>query len=761
MAGNASVPARSNGSRRIPRWLLVFYGFLVLVFLAVGAFLGTLLGYEYNLPTIQSLEDYRPDVITDVFSDDNKVIGEFAVERRIVVNFDDIPPYLQLAVLAAEDDQFYSHSGVNYLSNIRAIYKDIIRLRKSEGASTITQQLARMLLNSYEKTFDRKIKELLITWKIEKRYSKQQILTLYCNLHNMGYGIYGVAAAADAYFGKQLKDLTLDECAMIAGLPRNPGLYSPRLHPAAALARRNYILERMASERMITPKMAAEAKARPLVLKPRTRDDEIAPYFVEWVRQSLADRYSTDVIWRKGLRVYTTLNIGMQRAANQALREGLRNYDKKHGWRGPIDNVLKVPSVSLDSYSNPDWRTQPHPGDIVVGLVQDVGGDGATIKIGKYRALLGPKEIAWTGAKSPAKILKAGDLAAFQIVSLDDSRKVASVLLEQIPAVEGALITVENSTGEIKAMVGGYNFETSEFNRATQAMRQVGSTFKPFVYSAALEKGMTPDSTVIDSPISYTDALGRIWEPVNYDGKFKGQITVREALTESRNVPTIKIASLIGIRNVLVMARRFGLSGQMEPYLPLAIGACEATPLEMASAFTVFPNLGVQAKPYFIRKIEDYDHVKKEESFPSTRKVLEPDIAEKMLGLLQNVVQSGTATAARSLGRPLGGKTGTTNDFTDAWFVGFSPSYTTAVWVGFDEKKSLGNKEAGAVVALPIWIRYMAEILKDKPVEQFAAPEMTDQADGESSESAPVTRKKLFVEDLPGAAAPAGQSRKP
>jgi penicillin-binding protein 1A len=757
MAGNAAIPQRRKAGGKIPRWLLVLYGLFILIFLAVGAALGTLLGYEYNLPKIQSLEDYRPDVITDVYSDDNKVIGEFAVERRIVVPLDEIPPYLQLAILAAEDAQFYNHSGVDYFSLVRAASKDVVLLltqRRAEGASTITQQLARMLLHAPEYTLDRKIKELLTTWKIEKQYSKRQILTLYCNLHPMGHGAYGVAAAADTYFGKELKDLTLGECAMIAGLPRNPSMYSPRLHPDRALSRRNYILDRMVIEKMITPKLAAEAKARPMILKPRTRETEVAPYFVEWVRQSLADRYTTDVIWRKGLRVYTTLNTDMQKAANQALREGLRSYDKKHGWRGPIENVLKMPSESLEAYSRPDWRTTPHAGDIVIGMVQSTGESEATVKIGKYRATLGPKEITWTGAKSPAKILKTGDLAAFQIVSLDENKKTASVLLDQIPEVQGALITLQNATGEIKTMVGGYDFESSEFNRVTQAMRQVGSTFKPFVYSAAFEAGMTPDSTIIDSPISFTDGVGKVWQPVNYDGKFKGQITIREALTESRNVPTIKVASLIGIKNVLVMARRFGLEGPMEPYLPLAIGACEATPLEMASAFTVFPNLGVRAKPYFIRKIEDYDHVKKEETFPKTSRILELDIAEKMLGLLQNVVQNGTATAAKSLRRPLGGKTGTTNDFTDAWFVGFTPSITTAVWIGFDEKKTLGNREAGAVVALPIWIKYMQVILKDKPVEQFASPEMTDQVLTESTDTAPTSRKKLFVEDLPGSPPP-------
>ena len=730
MVARSETPSGKK-KRRLPLWLWIFYGLMILAFIAVGAGFGILWGYEYNLPKIQSIEDFRPDVITDVYSDDNKVIGELFIERRIVVPFEGIPPYLQLAIVATEDDQFYHHSGINYFSNVRAIYKDIIKMSWSEGASTITQQLARMLLGNYEKTPDRKIKELLVAWKIEKQYSKHQILTLYCNLHNMGPGVFGVAAAADYYFGKQLKDLTIEECAMIAGLPRNPTLYSPRLHPNAALARRNFVLDRMASEHMISPSLAREAKAKPMVLKPPPRGNAaIAPHFLEWVRRSLSGRYSTEEIWRKGLKVYTTLNTEMQNAATRALREGLRKFDKSRGWRGPIGNILKEPSSDLATYSHPDWRAPLYPEDVAVGLVEAIHGGEATVRIGKYRGTIGPKEIAWTRAAAPGQILKPGDLAYFKIVSMDSAFQSASLLLEQRPAVEGAVLVLQNSTGEIKAMVGGYDFEYSEFNRATQAMRQVGSTFKPIVYSTAFEKGMTPDSTILDGPISFTDNLGRTWTPGNYDGEFKGQITIRQALTESRNVPTIKVASLVGIKNIVVMARRFGLAGAMDPYLPLALGACEATPLEMASAFTVFPNLGMQAEPYFIRRVEDYDHLKKEESKPQTRQVLSPEVAQEMLGLLQEVVQHGTATAAKSLGRPLGGKTGTTNDFTDAWFVGFDPSITAAVWVGFDGKKSLGDKQSGAVVALPIWIEFMKEIRKNKPVEQFqtvAQPEPAEE----------------------------------
>jgi penicillin-binding protein 1A len=751
MAAQSKTPSAKK-TNQLPPGLWIFFGLLVVLFLAVGTAFGLLLGYQYNVPPIQSLEDYRPDVITDVYSDDNKVIGGFAVEKRIIASYDEIPSYLQLAIIAVEDDQFYHHSGINYLSNIRAIYKDVTKMKWAEGASTITQQLARMLLRNYEKTPDRKIKELLIAWKIEKQYSKQQILTLYCNLHNMGPGIYGVAAAADYYFGKQLNELTLEECAMIAGLPRNPGMYSPRLHPAAALARRNYVLDRMAAEHMISRELATEAKSKPMVLKSRSMDDiGIAPHFLEWVRQSLAARYSTDEIWRSGLQVYTSLNIQMQRAANRALHNGLASYDKKRGWRGPIGNIFTDASESFAAYSHPSWRKSFNSEDIVVGLVEETGDKEASIRIGKYRGILGSKDMAWTGKKSPNQIFKPGDLAYFKIISLDDIQKTVVVSLEQRPEVEGAVIILQNSTGEIKAMVGGYDFDSSEFNRATQAMRQVGSTFKPIVYSTAFEQGMNPDSTVLDEPFSYTDELGRLWQPSNYDGKFKGQISIREALTESRNIPAIRTASLVGIKNVVVMARRFGLSGRLEPYLPLALGACEATPLEMASAFTVFPNLGMQAKPYFIRRIEDYDRVKKEENSPQIQQVLKPEIAAEMLGLLQNVIQgeNGTGRAARSLGRPLGGKTGTTDNFTDAWFIGFTPSITTAVWVGFDEKKALGSRQSGSAVALPIWIDCMREILKDTPVEQFPSVELTDQITGGSLDSDPFNRKHLFVEDLP------------
>ena len=718
---------------RFSPWLWIIFGVLVVIITGAGAAIGILLGYEYNLPPIRSLEDYRPDVITTIYADNGKSIAEFAIERRIIVSYDEIPQNLRNAIIAVEDSHFYHHSGVNYYAISRAVVKDLVRqsFPIGKGASTITMQLSRMLLEAYEKTWDRKIREIWVARKMESLYSKQQIFTLYANLHILGPGIYGVAAAADYYFGKMPEDLSLEECALIAGLPSSPGRYSPRINPTAARSRRNFVIDRMASESMISYAEAEAAKRRPIILKPVSRDERsIAPHFVEWVRRSLSTRYSTDEIWRKGMRVHTTLNISMQNAARRALQDGLRDFDKKLGWRGPIGNILESSSENPGSYTHTSWRSYIQAGDIVVGLVEDVSGKEAVVRVADWRGRIGAKEIAWTKAALPSRILKNGDLAWFRIVSLDNERHSAELLLEQRPRIEGAIIILENSTGEIKAMTGGYDFASSEFNRATQAMRQVGSTFKPILYSAAIEQGFNEASTVIDSPVSYIDGLGRKWSPGNYDQRFKGEITIRQALIESRNVPAVKIADLIGINEVVVMARRFGLSGRLDPYLPLALGACEATPLEMASAFTVFPNLGFSAKPYFLRRVENYDRIKKEEHIPEIRRVLDPDKAMEMLDLLQDVVKNGTATAAKSLGRPLGGKTGTTNDFTDAWFIGFTPSITTAVWIGYDERRTLGNGQSGGVVALPIWIDCMKEILKDSPVEDFSTLDVV--LDGEN-----------------------------
>lgn len=745
---NAVMVSRLDPSagRRAHRRACLAAGILLAAL--AGAAAGILAGYAFNIPDVQSLEDYRPDVITEVYADDNSVIGELCIERRMVVPYEAIPQHLRAAILATEDTQFFSHSGIDYVSILRAVAKDLIRrsFPVGKGASTITQQLSRMLLLSNEKTYDRKIKEVLIARKIEAIYTKQQIFALYCNLHPMGHGIYGVAAAADSYFGKKLGDLNLQECALIAGLPSNPSRFSPRLHPASAVARRNFVLDRMAEEGMISRDLAASAKTQPLVLKQEGGGAEIpAAHFLEHVRKYLAERYSTDEIWRRGLRVYTTLDASMQEAAHRALVGGLEAFDKRHGWRGPVGTVGEPAAPGTAPYAHPSWRTPPAADRMAVGLITESDAAEAQVRIGDYSGRIGPEQIRWTGAAGPSDILKPGDLAWFRIHIVDEKDRTVTLSLEQKPEVDGAIVAVDNRTGAIRAMAGGYDFQSSEFNRATQAMRQVGSTIKPLVYAAAFEKGFTRESTVQDTPYLLVDGLGRPWRPLNYDGEFKGEVTVGQALVESRNVPTVRVAEAIGIENVVRMARRFGLSGPMKPYLSLAIGAAEATPLEMASAYTVFPNLGIRATPYFIREVEDYDHRTKEETRPATQRVLEPGIAGEILDLLQEVVASGTAKAAATLGRPLGGKTGTTDDFTDAWFVGFSPSITAAVWIGHDRNRPLGRRQSGSVVALPVWIEFMGEILAGRPVEAFQSSRTKRYA---SPDSTPYKRRHLYIETL-------------
>lgn len=754
-------------SRRTLRILLwITYVFLCLFFIGAGTVIGLYFGYSSDLPSIQSLEGYRPDVITEVYSDNNQVIGRFAIEKRILISYDQIPKYLKNAIVATEDKNFFSHSGIDPLEIFRAAVKDVKARRIVQGGSTLTQQLTKLLFLKPEKNLDRKIKEAILAVKLERRYTKEQIFTFYCNQIYMGHGTYGVAAAADFYFGKPLDKLTVEECALLAALLKAPVSYSPLLHPENALARRNYVLKRMAEEGYISRKEVDELRNNPIVLKKTPKETMFAAYFVEWVRRYLEEKYETDEIWRKGLRVYTTLNIDMQKAADNALANGLRSYDKRHGWRGVKENILKDKSSDLQTYKHADWKTEYKVEDMVTGLVTHVDKKEARVKLGTFNAPLGPKEIEWTGRKTPDKLLRTGDLVLVKVKTVDGGNTL-KVTLEQTPQVQGALLALENATGAIKAMVGGYDFNISKFNRATQALRQTGSAFKPFVYTAALEAGYSPDDMILDAPISFTDDLGHVWSPHNYDYEYKGEITLRKALAESRNIPAVRLASQVGIQTIIRMVRRFGIMSPMQPYLPLALGACESTLLDMTSAFSTFPNRGTQAKPYFIRRVEDYNGVVKEENKPRFAKVIPPDVASKMVEFLRGVVEFGTSTSAKSLNRPVAGKTGTTNEFTDAWFIGFTPSLTCSVWVGFDEKKTLGNKEAGSRAALPVWIDFMKGALANKPVENFqlvedsklAEERPTDQKSTEKlisqtpttnlSNQKPTDKtKKIIVEDI-------------
>ena len=698
-----------------------YLGSLVFIFLlclsvALGATAGVLFVYNSDLPQVNSLEDYHPSLITEIYSDDGTVIGSFALERRIVVTWDQIPQVVKDAIISVEDQNFYSHWGIDFLGVARASVKNLMAGRVVEGGSTLTQQLSKNLFLTPERSLRRKIQEAMLSIQIERYYTKQQILTMYCNQNFMGHGQYGFAAAAEFYFGKELKDLNVDEAALLAALPRSPINYSPILHPERALLRRNYALDRMVAEKKITVARGEEAKTHPIKLAEKQRPDELAPYFVEELRRYLEKKYGTSAVHEGGLKVYSTLNVDMQKFANAAIRAGTRNYDKRHGWRGADRNLVDEGVEKIESVELPDWKLPIRTNDIVPGVVLDVTNTGATARIGGYQAQVTPQDIAWTKAKTPTDILKRGDIVLFMIRAIHPAERMVDVTLEQKPKVQAAFLAIQPSTGEVKAMVGGYDFDDSKFNRVTQAMRQTGSSFKPFVYAAAVDNGLRPDDTIVDAPVSFGS-----YSPGNYDGKFKGTIPIRQAFAESRNIPAVKTLAKLGVQNLIPYVRRFGITSKIEPVLPIALGAADVTLMEMVSAYSTFPNDGVRVVPQMILRVTDYEGNVLEENLPELRDVIPSETARIMVDLMQEPIRrpGGTSNKAQELKRPAAGKTGTTNDFTDAWFIGYTPSLVAGAWIGFDEKVTLGDKETGGQDALPMWLDFMKEVYKDKPVEQF------------------------------------------
>jgi penicillin-binding protein 1A len=706
------ITLRLRGRKVVGR---VAFALLLLAAISIGALSGLLFVYSSDLPQIRALEDFRPDIVTELYADDGQIVGSFALQRRILLTYEQIPPVLKDAILTTEDQHFNEHWGVDFTRVAGAAWRNLLAHRVTEGASTLTMQLAGTLfLDRSDRSMRRKIQETLLAIQIERHYSKQQILTMYCNQIYLSHGNYGFEAASEYYFGKPVGKLTLPESALLAGLIRGPS-YSPILHAQRALARRNTVLERMAAVGKVTNAQARQAIVQPIGLHVEAPRNTLAPYFVEEIRKYLESTYGTETVHERGLRVYTTLNVAMQRTANQAIRDGLHAYDRRHGWRGRLDNVLG--RDTLESYEDDDWHWPINKGDYVAGLVTTVDDKAATIKVGPYRALLTQPDFAWTGHKSPKDLLKVGDLAEVSIKEINGN--VAHVQLEQNVGPQAAMLAIDNPTGEIKAMVGGYSFEESKFNRATQAQRQVGSSFKIYVYSAAMEQGYTPFDTILDAPFT-TVSGGQPYSPHNYDEKFEGTITLRRALEGSRNVPAVKLAEKIGMTSVIDMARRFGITSALPPYLPITLGAADLNLLEHTSAFTVFPDDGIRIDPHMIRRVTSYDGALLEQAHPAVHDVIDPDVARTMTAMLEDVVQFGTGMPARALGRPAGGKTGTTNDFTDAWFIGFTPEITAGVWVGFDDKAvSLGKPETGAIAALPIWLQFMQGALDGKPIETF------------------------------------------
>lgn len=693
----------------------VIYALMLIGAAAVGSLAGLLIVYSTDLPEVNELERYRPSSITELYDDKGRVIGSFALQRRVIAKYEDYPKVLRDAIISIEDKDFEKHLGVDWWRVLGAAYRDVSSGSRAQGASTLTMQLSRNLFLSADRNFGRKLQETMLAMSIERRFTKQQIFTMYANQIFLGHGVYGFEAGSEFYFSKKAKDLTLEEAALLAGLPKAPNYYSPILNPERALRRRNLIINSMLEDGKITNAEAQRAKSMPVQLKLQNDPNSLAPYFAEEIRQYLEKKFGTDEVHEGGLKVYTSLNSELQRAANQAVLDGLAAYERRHGWKGNLLNAIAAGS-DLAKFEHPDWRQPIEPGSYVHGLVTDVGKSNAAVRLGPYTAQIGPAELAWTKAKSASDILSVGDLVYVKVLSTE--RGGVKVTLEQDSGAQGALLAIDNATGEVKAMVGGRDFDQSKFNRATQALRQTGSSFKPYVYTAAVEEGISPDDVIYDGPTTFSTASGA-YTPHNYDGKYEGNITIRRAFAQSRNIPALKLIQRVGVQKVIQYARKFGITSDLPPVLPLALGAAEVTLTEQTAAFSTFPNDGVRVTPHYIVRVEDYQGHTLEEDYPEVKDVISPHTARIMTQLLQQVVQHGTAYSASKLNHPLGGKTGTTNDFTDAWFIGFSPSVTCGVWVGYDEKKTLGKKETGAQAALPIWLDFMKVAIAGKDNEQF------------------------------------------
>src|SRR5580692_10694431 len=709
------LPTIEIGGRKLVGRFL--FGFLVLLSAVVGAASGLLLVYSTDLPQVEELERYRPSSVTELYDGQGRVIGTFALQRRVIAAYDDYPEVLRNALVSIEDKDFYRHSGVNIWRIVGAAYRDIESGGRVQGASTLTMQLARNLFLSPDRSFYRKMQESLLAIQMERRFTKPQIFTLYANQIFLGHGAYGYEAASEYYFSKPAKKLTLEEAALLAGLPKAPQYYSPITHPDRARFRRNLVLNAMLEDGKITAAQAAEAKSKPIALDLQKDQNSLAPHYVEEIRRYLEAKYGSDQVLEGALRVYTSLDMDLQKSAHQALLDGLATYERRHGWHGKLLNVI-AQGQKLDKYEDPDWDQEPEINGYVHALVMQTSPAAAEIRFGQRTATLSQADLAWTKLKLRLpEILHPGDIVYVKVLALDAAGK-SRVSLEQDSGAEGALVAIDNSTGEIKAMVGGRDFNLSKFNRATQALRQVGSSFKPYVYTAAIDQGASPDDTILDAPITFQTASGP-YMPHNYDDKFEGIITLRRALAQSRNIPALKLADRIGIKTVIEYAHRFGVTANIPAYLPVALGSAEITPLEQTSAFSVFPNDGVRVAPRYITKVTDYEGRVLEEDFSDIKDVVSSRTARVMTSMLREVVLHGTAVAAAKMPYPLAGKTGTTNDFTDAWFIGFSPSLTCGVWIGYDEKKSLGDKETGARAALPIWMQFMNIALAGKDPGEF------------------------------------------
>ncbi|MEK6691876.1 MAG: PBP1A family penicillin-binding protein [Nitrospirota bacterium] len=707
---------------------------IISVILLSGA--GTFYILTSDLPGVGFLKNQQIPGGTKVYSDDEQLIGEFRIEKGIPVRLKDIDKDLVNAVLAIEDSRFYRHKGLDHIAIARALLKDIISIEIKEGGSTITQQLAKVLFLTPERSLQRKIKEAVLALRIEGSLSKDQILELYLNKIYFGHGAYGVEMASRTYFGKSVGRLSLAESAMLAGLIRAPNVYSPYNDLSKARYRQLTVLKRMKEEGLIKSQDVEKAWKQPIYLLSLREKVNNAPYFLEYIRQYLEGKYGTEMVYKGGLNVYTTLNREMQAIAVRSLQEGLRELDKRQGYRGPIArkeiDPTKTKVSDEEDIFKPVMMTE---GDIFNGTVVKVIPEYAVVKARGLTGKIRTEDMLWAGRraeggtvreiKSPktTDILKVGDVVKVRLKSVKGKSRDVSFALEQDPLVEGAIIAMEAPTGFIKVMVGGYNYQRSEFNRAVQANRQAGSAFKPIVFASALDNGFTPASVVVDEPVTYDETLLKPgWSPENYDGKYYGPTRLRTALIYSRNVVTVRLLEMIGIKSVIELATRLGIRRDLPYDLTLGLGSLSVSPLELTSAYSAFANGGLKMEPQAVRYITDSKGYLLESNEPQGEQVISPQTAFLMTSMMEDVVKQGTGWRAKALGRPVAGKTGTTNDYIDAWFIGYTPRLVTGVWVGFDNRQSLGKQETGARAASPIWVKFMDRVMKDRAVEDFSIP---------------------------------------
>ena len=737
----------------------ILFSLLGLPLLGAAVLIGAYFYVSTTLPKVETLSDYHPPLITRIYADDGSIIAEYSRERRILVPFEKIPKTLVQAFVAAEDASFFKHQGIDFLSIFRAALKNVKAGGIAQGGSTITQQVAKKLLLTSERTFTRKFKEAILAWRMEKALTKQEILYLYLNQIYLGHRAYGVEAAAENYFDKNVEDLTLAESAIMAGLPQAPSRYSPYRHYQRAMERQKYVLGRMVKEGYITPEEYTQAAAEKVIIKPRLNNLlDVTAYFNEQVRRYLEERFGEELLYTGGLEVETSINLPMQKIAQQAVKNNLRAHDKRRGYRGTQQVLDETAQIEFLLDQQKLFTANPlKAGDYTQAIIVGQKGGQLLCKVGSRDGSISIKESKWA---APISVVKAdippsgnaekGKQTQFPLGSLIDVKvldlksKEIKLALEQVPLAQGALVAVDPFSGQIKAMVGGYDFKESQFNRAIQAKRLPGSAIKPIIYAAALDRGYTPARIILDTPLIYENKkvdTGKLeeWKPRNYEQKFYGPTRFRFALAHSRNVVTIKILEDIGVNYAANYAKKLGIETPLQRDLSMALGSTAVTPLEMLTAYTVFANGGILIPPTYITRIRDRNGRILESIDPADfvngmaadqrlirkppRRVISPETAYLITNILESVVREGTGWRAKAIGRPSAGKTGTTNDLKDAWYIGFIPQLACVSWVGYDQERPLGKNETGSRAAAPAWVSFMEEAEKQYPVENFRIPD--------------------------------------